>query len=83
MTITEIGPGFIAARERFIARESGVYAWAGVSDGEVEIFAYNEEGIRVQKGTKAKIVNGSIKLEVPPNGLVIAEKSSRFFQTME
>ena len=79
LTITEIGPGFVAARERFIARESGVYAWAGVSDGEVEIFAYNEDGTRVQKGAKAKIVNGSIKLEVPPKGLAIAEKSSQFF----
>ncbi|MBO4512046.1 MAG: hypothetical protein J5746_04725 [Victivallales bacterium] len=83
VTVTEIGSGFVAARERFIARESGVYTWAGVSDGDVEIFAYNEDGIRVQKGFKAKIVNGSIKLEVPPKGLVIAEKSCQMFQTLE
>ena len=80
VTITELGPGFVAAKERFIARESGVYTWEGVSDGEAEIFAYNEDGVRVQKGVKAKIVDGRIKLEVPPNGLVIAEKSSRIFR---
>ena len=83
LTVTEIGPGFIAGRERFIARESGVYSWAGVSDGEVEIFAYNEDGNRIQKGARAEVVNGRIKLEVPPKGLVIAEKSSRLFQPAE
>ena len=83
LTVTEIGPGFIAGRERFIARESGVYSWTGVSDGEVEIFAYNEDGIRVQKGARAKIVNGSIELEVPPKGLVIAERSNQLFQPAE
>lgn len=83
LTVTEIGPGFIAGRERFIARESDVYSWTGVSDGEVEIFAYNEDGIRVQKGARAKIVNGSIELEVPPKGLVIAEKSNQLFPLAE
>ena len=76
VTITEIGSGFIA-------RERGVYNWEGVSDGEVEIFAYNEDGDRIQKGVRAEIVNGRIKLDVPPKGLVIAEKSSRLFQKME
>ncbi|MBQ6472687.1 MAG: hypothetical protein IJJ33_11935 [Victivallales bacterium] len=80
VTVTEIGPGFVAARERFIARESGVYAWAGVPDGEAEIFAYDEGGNRVQKGARAKIVDGRIKLDVPPKGLVIAEKSSQIFR---
>ena len=79
VTVTEIGPGFVAARERFIAMKSGTYAWTGVTDGEVELFVYDVKGNRIRKGAKAKIAAGKIKLDVPEKGLVIAEKSSHLF----
>lgn len=80
VTVTEIGPGFVAARERFIVMKSGTYSWTGAADGEAELFVYNAEGKRIRNGSRAKIAGGKITLEVPDHGLVIAEKSSRLWQ---
>jgi hypothetical protein len=80
VTVTEIGPGFVAARERFIVMKSGTYSWTGAADGEAELFVYNAEGKRIRNGSRAKIADGKITLEVPDHGLVIAEKSNCLWQ---
>ena len=80
VTVTEIGPGFVAARERLIVMKTGTYSWTGVTDGEVELFVYDAKGNRIRKGARAVVAAGKIKLEVPEQGLVIAEKSSRLWQ---
>ena len=74
VTVTEIGPGFVAAKERFSTSKSGTFTWKGVTDGTAELFIYNAEGNRINKGSRTGIVNGKITLNVPPKGLVIAEK---------
>ncbi|MBQ9786738.1 MAG: hypothetical protein IJW33_01025 [Lentisphaeria bacterium] len=73
ITISEIGPGFIAGKERFITRSSGTFTWKGVDNADVKLYIYDETGDRIKAGSKGKVVNGKITLTVPENGLVIAE----------
>ena len=73
ITIREIGPGFIAAKERFITRHSGTFIWKGVDNADVTLYIYNETGDRIKAGSKGKVVNGKITLDVPENGMIIAE----------
>ena len=73
ITIREIGPGFIAAKERFITRDSGTFTWKGVDNAEVKLYIYDETGDRIKAGSKGKVVNGKITLDVPVNGMIIAE----------
>ena len=77
ITVTEIGPGFVAAKERFITRKSGTFNWSGINNGKANLYIYNEQGIRINKGQTTNINNNKIKLDVPKNGLVIAEISSK------
>ena len=74
ITVTEIGPGFVAGKERFCTSKSGKYTWDAIDNGQAELFIYNKDGNRIKIGTFAKIVNSQITIDVPPNGLVIAEK---------
>lgn len=75
LTITEIGPGFVAAKERLIVEKSGTFNWRGCKDGEVELYIYDVNGNRNQHGTKGMVANEKITLTVPKKGLVIAEKT--------
>lgn len=76
ITVTEIGPGFVAGKERFCTSKSGTFTWAGVDNGVAELFIYNESGNRINKGSFADIINGKITLSVPKGGIVIAEKTA-------
>ena len=73
ITVTEIGPGFVAAKERLIVEKSGTFNWRGCKNGEVELYIYNADGNRIQYGTKGMVTNEMIALTVPEKGLVIAE----------
>lgn len=77
ITVTEIGPGFVAAKERFITRRSGTFNWTEAAGKKAELFVYNVQGIRIDKGKTAVVSQGKITLEVPKDGLVIAEVSSK------
>ena len=77
ITVTEIGPGFVAGKERFITRKSGTFTWKSVANAKAELFVYNSKGIRINIGKRTNVVNGKIKLDVPANGLVIAEVSAK------
>jgi hypothetical protein len=77
ITVTEIGPGFVAGKERFITRKSGTFTWKSVANIQAELFVYNSKGIRINIGKRTNVVNGKIKLDVPANGLVIAEVSAK------
>ena len=66
--------GGIVGRERLITLNSGEYEWPGTPDGSVaELFIYSSAGVQVNKGRTAKVENGKIKLQVPKDGMVIAE----------
>ena len=73
VTVTEIGPDFVAAKERLIVAKSGTFRWAGAKDGEAELYVYDVGGNRIRHGAKAAVKDGRIKLDVPDDGLVIAE----------
>ena len=73
ITVTEIGPGFVAGRERLAVNASGVYRWEGAKDGDVDLYVYNSAGDRIDRDAKGTVKDGRIALEVPADGLVIAE----------
>jgi hypothetical protein len=73
LTITELGPGVICAKERIIADHSGEFEWIGVESGTAELFIYGADGNRLSDTGCVAIVNGKITLTCPANGLVIAE----------
>jgi len=73
VTVVEIGPGFVAAKERLIAAHSGTFRWQNAPDGEVTLYIYDHNGTRIKHGETATVANESITLQVPENGLVIAE----------
>ena len=73
-TTVKLMRGGIVGRERLITLNSGEYEWPGTPDGSVaELFIYSSAGVQVNKGRTAKVENGKIKLQVPKNGMVIAE----------
>ena len=73
VTVVEIGPGFVAAKERLIVEHSGTFSWPNAPDGEVTLYIYDKNGKRINHGTAAVVKNEKITLQVPENGLVIAE----------
>ena len=78
MTVVKLMPGGIVGRERLITVKSGDFEWPGVADGaKVTLFCYNSEGIQINKGATAQVSGGKIRLDVPKEGLVIAELQKR------
>jgi len=74
ITVLRLMPGGVVGRERLLTAVSGVFDWPGIPDGtEALLYCYDENGDRINEGSKAVISSGKIKLAVPKNGLIYAE----------
>jgi len=74
MTVVKLMPGGIVGKERLLTVISGEYEWPGTAEGAVAtLFIYNADGRLVSGNTTAKVERGRIKLDVPKDGMVIAE----------
>ena len=74
ITVIRIMPGGIVGKERLLTAVSGEFEWPGVPDGtQAILYCYNENGDRINIGSKATVRAGKITLNVPRNGLVYAE----------
>jgi len=78
LTVKTIGPGAIIGKERVITMKSGVFAWPEAS-AKVRLYVYDRNGDVQNRGNLQVVTAGggsALKLEVPEDGLVIAESVS-------
>ena len=73
LTIMELGSGIIKGKERIITTKSGTFDWQ-VADGDVDLYIYDGSGDWCGAVKSGKIKNSNITIQVPPNGMVIAER---------
>jgi hypothetical protein len=74
ITIRRISEGVIVGKERLVSIKPGTFDWPG--DGTpVTLYVYNANGDRMTDVTSATIENGTLTLDVPDDGLIIAERN--------
>ena len=73
MTVTELGPGWIIGNERLATTVSRAFDWPPTG-GSVRLCRYGATGERLDADRTLQVSPGrSLTIEVPENGLVIAE----------
>lgn len=72
ITVSEIGPGYVIGKERIHLSRSGSFVWPG-KKAMVRYFRYNAGGELIDRDPPVEESDGTITVEVPENGLVIAE----------
>ena len=73
ITVREIGPGFVVGEERLITTDSGRHRWPGRA-ASVRVYRYNSRGNLLGRDPVTRVdANEAYPIEVPPQGLVIAE----------
>ncbi|MBR7144614.1 MAG: hypothetical protein IKD10_06690 [Lentisphaeria bacterium] len=73
ITVMELNSGTITGKERLITSRSGTFGW-NVADGAVDLYIYNAAGDWIGAVKPGTVRNGTITLQVPANGMVIAER---------
>ncbi len=77
MTVMEIGPGWIRGKERLATIVSGHYQWP-TPGARMRVYSYDAQGNRIENANSILLLTGSdLALQVPKNGLVIAEVVSQ------
>ncbi|MCC7519455.1 MAG: hypothetical protein IT578_09750, partial [Verrucomicrobiae bacterium] len=72
ITPQRLGPGFVIGLERIVTRQSGEFDWPP-KPAAVRIYAYDLKGNLLPESPKRLQARSPIRLEVPADGLVIAE----------
>jgi hypothetical protein len=73
LTISRLGPGYVVGRERLITTVSRTFDWPP-APSRVALYRYNAEGDLLDRKTSSTVdAAGTLSVEVPDAGLVIAE----------
>jgi hypothetical protein len=76
ISIRELGPGWILGEQRMVTVESGSYNWPDSAAG-IRVYRYDAEGDLLPVPELLAVAVGEpLRLEVPEEGLVIAERTS-------
>ncbi|NLF16870.1 MAG: hypothetical protein GX595_06380, partial [Lentisphaerae bacterium] len=71
LTVQEVHPGWILARERLVISDSGRYGWPGETV-PARLYVWQED--LIEQPVRDLVVDGAVAIEVPARGLAILER---------